>query len=75
MQVYEIHIFKGDIIITCRLVVMDMFLIQMTTIFSLPVMEGQEKWNFPFITLDVEKKGKTWKHDKWLIPVDKWTRC
>ena len=24
--------------------------------------------------LDVER-GKTWKHDKWLIPMDKWTRC
>lgn len=45
---YEIHIFKGDIIITCRLVVMDMFFIQMTTVFSLPVMEGQEKLEFSF---------------------------
>lgn len=40
---YEIHIFKKDIIIPCWLLVMDLFLIQMTTIFSLPVMEGQEK--------------------------------
>lgn len=46
--VYEIHIFKGDIIITCWLLVMDMFLIQMTTIFSLPVMEGQGKMVFSF---------------------------
>lgn len=52
---------------------MDMVLIQMTTIFTLLVMEGQEKkWNFPFIILDVER-GKTRKHDEWLIPMDKWT--
>lgn len=47
----KIRIFKEDIIITCQLVVMDMFLIQMTTVSSLPVIEGHEKLNFPFIIL------------------------
>lgn len=47
----KIRIFKDDIIITCQLVVMDMFLIQMTTVSSLPVIEGHKKLNFPFIIL------------------------
>lgn len=44
----EIHIFKGDIIITCRPVVMDMFLIQMATIFSLPVTKEHGEMDFFF---------------------------
>lgn len=47
----KIHIFKEDIIITCHLVVMDMFLIQMTTVSTLPVIKGHNKLNFPFIIL------------------------
>lgn len=43
---YGIHIFKGGIIISCQLEVMDMCLNPMTKILGLPVTESQGKMEF-----------------------------